>query len=204
MELHKTIQQTMWRYPSIAPSRISVLNHLFFTIGNGYEWVDGELVDTGDTPILDGPMSYKSQVDWSNNISPCKRLKEIFGEKTLKEEITQTKSRYIDDVQDSQYMHDFYPICEYSKINNIPDDIKIDWLEGAIEVCQWILSINPSDHIIAQRESYRRQIDGVGDDEIVNRLNEYKDQLRKKLVELIEMRERFFVDLTPEQLPEEP
>ena len=34
---------------------------------------------------------------------------------------------------------EIYPICEYSKICNIPDDIKPDWLEAAQEMYEWLI-----------------------------------------------------------------
>ena len=32
-------------YPDVFPTRKHCLNHLFCVIGNGYKWVNGELVD---------------------------------------------------------------------------------------------------------------------------------------------------------------
>lgn len=48
MNVENTIRQVLLLWPSISPNRFSVLEHLFITIGNGYEWQDGELVELGD------------------------------------------------------------------------------------------------------------------------------------------------------------
>lgn len=37
-------------YDSIFPTREDVLNHLYCVIGNGYEWIDGKIVDPMPTP----------------------------------------------------------------------------------------------------------------------------------------------------------
>lgn len=38
------MQYSFHAYPSISPTRWSVLDHLFFTLGNGIAWLDGQLV----------------------------------------------------------------------------------------------------------------------------------------------------------------
>jgi len=43
---YETTKRTMMdAYPSLFTCEADVLHHLFFVIGNGYEWVDGELSD---------------------------------------------------------------------------------------------------------------------------------------------------------------
>ena len=45
MNVELTIQDCFDNYPSLFKERADVLNHLFCTIGNGYDWVNGELVE---------------------------------------------------------------------------------------------------------------------------------------------------------------
>lgn len=47
MKLELTIQKMFNDYPSLFKERADCLNHLFCTIGNGYDWENGELVDCG-------------------------------------------------------------------------------------------------------------------------------------------------------------
>ena len=47
MTLELTIQKMFNDYPSLFKERADCLNHLFCTIGNGYYWENGELVDCG-------------------------------------------------------------------------------------------------------------------------------------------------------------
>ena len=45
MNVELTIQNMFDKYPTLFKERADCLDHLFCTIGNGFEWVDGELVD---------------------------------------------------------------------------------------------------------------------------------------------------------------
>lgn len=45
MNVELTIQDCFDNYPGLFKERADVLNHLFCVIGNGYKWIDGELVD---------------------------------------------------------------------------------------------------------------------------------------------------------------
>lgn len=42
------IKKCLIHYPNLFGNRADVMEHLFLTIGNGYEWVNGELVDLED------------------------------------------------------------------------------------------------------------------------------------------------------------
>lgn len=46
MTVKDTVREALLKYPSIEVNSLDVYNHLFCAIGNGYDWVDGELVDT--------------------------------------------------------------------------------------------------------------------------------------------------------------
>lgn len=45
MNPEDTIRHTLYYYPQICPNRAHALHHMFCVIGNGYEWIKGELVD---------------------------------------------------------------------------------------------------------------------------------------------------------------
>ena len=48
MTLELTIQLMFDHYPELFKTRADVLNHLFCTCGNGYDWYNGELADPDD------------------------------------------------------------------------------------------------------------------------------------------------------------
>lgn len=45
MNVELTIQEMFDSYPTLFKERADCLDHLFLVIGNGYEWVNGELVE---------------------------------------------------------------------------------------------------------------------------------------------------------------
>lgn len=45
MKPERTIQEMYNGYPTVFRTRQHCLDHLFVVVGNGYEWVDGELID---------------------------------------------------------------------------------------------------------------------------------------------------------------
>lgn len=54
MNYHDTIVSKLLLYPELYQSRLEADDHLFATIGNGYEWVDGELVEIVYNPDREG------------------------------------------------------------------------------------------------------------------------------------------------------
>ena len=59
---------------------------------------------------------------------------------------------YLDD--NGELIQTMYPICQYAKIMNLPDDIKPDWLEAAKKAIQyanegkWILTASDKSYIL--------------------------------------------------------
>jgi hypothetical protein len=45
MNLKDSVINSMREYPSISKNKLDVYDHLFLTIGNGYDWVNGELIE---------------------------------------------------------------------------------------------------------------------------------------------------------------
>lgn len=113
MKLEETIQEMFDNYPILFHNRIDCLNHLFCVIGNGYDWMDGELVDEDAKDIknnlIDGKAFQHNKDDYFN----------MFRTKNNKVFI--------------------YPLCkEYSYLFNFPQDIKNDWIMGASEMFNFI------------------------------------------------------------------
>jgi len=65
MNVENTVRTTLLEYPRIFRNSLDVYNHLFCVIGNGYEWINGELVE----PYLKYP---------KNGLSKEQALKKIF------------------------------------------------------------------------------------------------------------------------------
>lgn len=159
MEFQKYLRKCLLCYPTIYTNALEVYNHLFCVIGNGYDWVDGELISTGSRcEKYDGYITVKDAVlgfleeelvvDWQNDISVTRDFAKLY---TSPEEIAKYVARHnksvIEDVKKifnvDERINDFsipktivgefkfYPLSTYSAICNIPDDIKPDWLNAA-------------------------------------------------------------------------
>ena len=67
MNVQDTVKRMLMVYPSVSINAIDVYDHLFCTIGNGFRWEDGELVEISDVPLkvptlyeaLDNAMQFK-------------------------------------------------------------------------------------------------------------------------------------------------
>lgn len=157
MNYADTLQHCYEAYPTLFPFEEDVLDHLFFVIGNGYSWINGELVDNDYEPAITirrrDKERIKRQIDSFQSIREDEmneqksyikeRLKELRAELKLgykkfqsieilrrhKEAEKENSSYFIN--ADGLLGRKIYPLCDYSKIVNLPDDIKPDWLEAA-------------------------------------------------------------------------
>ena len=125
MRAEDTLQFMMDFQGSLFHSRQKCLDQLFCTIGNGYSWVDGELVeDSLDTKTL---LSRWKLVTPIEHAEPTLGVSEL-GK--MKEDML--KRRNIDNPK-------WYPLSkEYSYLYNYPDDIKPDW-KALLEECKQML-----------------------------------------------------------------
>jgi hypothetical protein len=112
------------RFPSIFPNKSKVLAHALFVCGSGYEWVNGELINT------------------------CPSDKELFRYKPMDSmfniEINQTLDRvkYHSDAILHMWLEftleDLSHIDEYSNFMNLPDDLTDEWKQLIGEVFEKI------------------------------------------------------------------
>ena len=125
MRAEDTLQFMMDFQGSLFHSRQKCLDQLFCTIGNGYSWVDGELVeDSLDTKTL---LSRWKLVTPIERAEPTKSVIEVGG---IRESMF--KRRNLDNPK-------WYPLSKkYSYLYNYPDNIKPDW-KALIEECKQML-----------------------------------------------------------------
>lgn len=125
MRAEDTLQFMMDFHGNLFHNRQKCLDQLFCTIGNGYSWVDGELVeDSRDTEILlsrwklDTPIEH-AEPTWG--VSELGKIREdIFKRNSI------------------EYQK-WYPLSkEHSYLYNYPDDIKPDW-KALLEECKQML-----------------------------------------------------------------
>lgn len=121
MKFEETIQTMFDVYPDLFQYRYEALNQLFCVIGNGFDWINGQLVDEEDGIIFIGRLDGNGKAIQRNNNVFYYEFREKFTKRF------------------GEWKHSFYPLCrEYSYLLNFPKDIQPDWLEGIKETYQYI------------------------------------------------------------------
>ena len=125
MRAEDTLQFMMDFQSDLFYSRQKCLDHLFCTIGNGYDWVDGELVENSrDTKVL---LSRWQLVKPIEHAEPTENVAEIGR---IQEDAW--KRRGIE-------VPKWYPLSKkYSYLYNYPNNIKSDW-KKLLEECKQML-----------------------------------------------------------------
>lgn len=132
MTAENTIQWMMDFYPDIYPTRKHCLNQLFCVIGNGYKWINGELVDTDKDEYFHRYRFRKNidraksshEANWYDMFEWHQMLKQITPEHKIPME----------------YQFEWYPIAaDYSYIVNFPKDITPSW-KAALSECKFLLT----------------------------------------------------------------
>lgn len=126
MRAEDTLQFMMDFDGNLFWSRQQCLNHLFCTIGNGYEWENGELVEKNyDTEQMLSRWQLIEPVKHAEPRQLAVELNEI-------REGTQRRRGF-------KEIPKWYPLSkEYSYLYNYSDNIKSDWL-ALIKECKQML-----------------------------------------------------------------
>ncbi len=201
MNLKDSVIKSMREYPSISGNKLDVYDHLFLTIGNGYYWVNGELIEpSNEKPnvisiedAIDKLFNDESRIDLTTDRMFFYIDELNKGEKVVKESLQYDLKRYAQDVKTiinaeklvNQSLFEIepiisleglepkctlYPLCEYSDIMNIPDDIKPDWLEGIKELMDYLLNSEfPS--VIEYRTKFENELN-----QVVERIKEIENK----------------------------
>ena len=129
MRAEDTLQFMADFYPSIFPTRKHCLNHLFCTIGNGYRWVKGELVEDDDKKYnryrLVKPVR-KAEFEDERNWWVRYRFELEMHEETGKR------------INPDYFFEWSQPSREYSYIYHFPKNIRPDW-KALLEECRQML-----------------------------------------------------------------
>ena len=132
MRAEEQLQFMMDFHGDLFWNRQKCLDHLFCSIGNGYKWVDGELVAPYNADLL-ARWGLKFPIE---KAEPCLLVKSL-GE-TTESMYEMRNKRQLEEGKPIVY-HKWYPLSkEYSYLYNYPDNIKHDWL-ALIEECKQML-----------------------------------------------------------------
>lgn len=117
MKLEEQIQYMFDKYPMLFQERKHCLDHLFCVIGNGYDWINGELIS----------MHHVNRDEDFNIISIDEPIVELKGGSVAKQTIEYERHMFYNG-------HQWYePTKNYSYLYVYPDNIKPDWLKGIEE-----------------------------------------------------------------------
>lgn len=135
MKAENTLQYMMDFYGDLFYTRQKCLDQLFCVIGNGYEWKNGELIDTD----MDDRSTRWTLVKDIKYAKPDQMIYEI----GIQKQQTMETKIYTKALKNPKILEllpsKWYPLSEeYSYICNYPDDIKPDWLK-LINECKKML-----------------------------------------------------------------
>lgn len=127
MRAEDTLQFMADFYPDIFPTRKHALDHLFCVVGNGYDWINGELTCDG---IYERRYKMIEHVDHA----------EFRNEAMWKESYKFFHEFHEDgDKIPLKYQWEWYPLDKkYSNLYTYPEDIKPDW-KALLEECKQLL-----------------------------------------------------------------
>lgn len=194
--VEQVFQDCYAHWPSLYRTRLDIINHIFFTIGNGYEWLDGSIICAGpedhigarerdeyrrknpDQSTLKSIALFKAIVEDPESSEETKKI----AERGLSLYDNETETDFTRPLPDDGQPRAFYPVCDSSNICNVPNDVKPDWLALAYEAV--ILLRDRSGISDEVRRNYSEQY--IKDDEQRNTRN-----IKAASKILVEFRERF-------------
>lgn len=144
MKVDETVRRGIWHYPHMFPNRIHMLHHMFYVLGCGYEWVDGELVDgwVDDEGVRHSSYDELTDEDayWDHEKYPRGRPYPEYDAYVdlVRSEIDERVHNldwdmWVEGNPRWQGGRHPYPRSQWggTNINNIPADCKPDWLHAA-------------------------------------------------------------------------
>lgn len=140
MNVQDTLKTSMLLYPSIHPTKWEVYHHWFIVNGNGYEWINGELVslEENKVPTLEEAIEKQFEFDLSDRqLLSSPKFSRDYCLNNIKTILNFEENCKIFEPKETRGYR-IYPICEYAKILNIPQDVKPDWKEALQEMYEWL------------------------------------------------------------------
>ena len=140
----ETVRNSIICYPTSQPNRYAVLDHIFYVVGNGWCWENGEVVQDEN--------GYRPTEPWTPDRDNAQRAMEIerqkpedreFMRKHLAEfyaELDAENAQVVSEVDVRMYdMTDIegfeiHPQTPYALLMSLPDDITDDWKAAADEM----------------------------------------------------------------------
>lgn len=160
MTYKDTVKHLLTEYPLLFKNKISVDDYLFSNNGNGYKWINGELVDVAESHTQ--PISQEeAMTNFVKGMLPTNQLWDLF-KMFKKKPMIQGKDFFTNilEEQKEQILEGIYNIfnvekhstdtfCNWlitiyldSPLRTIPEDINDDWKVAIIEFIDWCIINN--------------------------------------------------------------
>lgn len=125
MRAEDTLQFMMDFHSTLYHSRKDCLNQLFCVIGNGYEWINGELVEMEpDTKEILSRWKLVKPIEHAEPTEICKEMGKL--DEQLK--AIRAKAKPLAPEIEKYHSKGWYPLSRrFSYLFNYPQDIKPDW-----------------------------------------------------------------------------
>lgn len=175
MTIKDTIKSMIIMHPLIFPTKLSVYNHLFLTNGNGYRWENGELisldynktnysVEDGLEALFNNEFQYSLLETYLTITTDTEDVINYF-KRVNKEKLALTKVilNFKKIMNEKLYItneEELYPLCKYSAILNIPDNIKNDWKDAIKEFLDYIMT-SEENEVIIYRNQYINELSEI-------------------------------------------
>ncbi len=143
----ETKRLSMKYYSDLFPKEKYYLEHLFFVLGNGYEWEGGELVDRQERTEQDFIEERKRFKEWEKTLLKVPKVSKAEMRKFIKS-LTPGKPK----------KRRIYPLCQYSAIVNFPRNIKSDWLVAAEKALEWSKNLKKTKKDIRYLKKARERV----------------------------------------------
>ena len=153
--LNQMIADSIRRYPGLYRCRTDVLEQWFCVNGNGMEWQDGKLMPSyQDQPMCTIEQHIAFHTEWmhkrlaeaehANNLQEQARYRAMINREAVNIRYTVENAddlalipwntTYEPDRQDGFNPKSIYPLCEYARMNRVPDDVDPEWLAAVREM----------------------------------------------------------------------
>jgi len=175
--LEKNIRWALLSYPSLFQTRGDVLTSLYFVVGNGYDWIEGQLIDKFFDPQRSETFLeeiHQLATEFTASF-PNFRYRDILPQ-LLDEDKPILNIGYLGLEQLSLYLEaqreypansldltlkreSLYPVSEdYASFFKVPEDVHLDYLQGAIEAGEIYVSIDPDSRVVSQLEKLKTRL----------------------------------------------
>ncbi len=151
--INKRIADSIRRYPTLYRCRTDVLEQWFCVIGNGMEWQDGQLVSIlntkwmrerleEDANEMDASTLARYRVMIQQESTRIRFTVENASDLALVEWSHNTPTR----IKDSFSAKSIYPLCSYSRMSQVPDDVDPEYLAAVREMIFVVFRSEPSQY----------------------------------------------------------